>query len=254
MDILPIFLSTYSISSSILTLDDPKDYKENAPKSIIKISLDNNLKEIYLCDNSFSGFVVGYKAAAKYDLQLNYGIKLTLCNDIQKKDDDSKLSESRINLWIKNSDGYKKLVKIFSKAATDGFFGKPRIDCETLAALWDESCLSLTIPFYSSFLHKNSLYQSNCLPHFNFTQPTFQREQNDLPFNYLIDAALEKYCEATKSPIINTQSIYYEKYKDFLYYLSFICLHNRSNLEKPRADHLASDNFCFEHYLNLKNS
>lgn len=255
MDIIPLFKSHYSISGSVLSLDNQKDLYDNetGPDSIIDIALKNNLKEIYLLDTSFSGFVTAYKNCEQNNIQLNFGIQIILCNNINDKSEESKETESKINIWGTESKSYQKLIKIYSKAATDGFLERPRIDSKTLKNMWNDS-LVLTIPYYYSFLHRNLLYQSNCLPEIDELKPALQIEYNDLPFNFLIDEAINRFQETNKWEQVNTQSIYYYKKKDFLYYLAYRCLNNRSNLEKPNLEHMASDNFCFEHFLELLNN
>jgi hypothetical protein len=46
-----------------------------------------------------------------------------------------------------------------------------------------------------------------------------------------------------------TKSIYYKNRDDFLAYLTFRCINNRSSLEKPNIDHMCSDEFCFESWM-----
>jgi DNA polymerase-3 subunit alpha len=229
-----------------LTLDKPEDTVENGPESIIKICEEEGLKDVYLCDSNMSGFVSAYKntSAAKQDL--HFGLKLVICNNMQEKTFESKQTESKVILWMRNSDAYADLIKIYSIAATEGFYERPRIDTATLREYWNERNLMLSIPYYYSFLHRNLLYGSNCLPDFSFSKPFLHQENNRLPFNYLINGALEKYATASKLDIVPSKSIYYRRKKDFIYYMAYKCIHERTNLEMPEVEHMASDEFCLE--------
>ena len=46
--------------------------------------------------------------------------------------------------------------------------------------------------------------------------------------------------------MIHSKSIYYKLKKDFLAYMTFKCINNRTTLEKPNMDHLSSNEFCWE--------
>src|SRR6266498_3145444 len=129
---LPIFQSHYSIGRSILTLEKPKDTVENGPDSIVSLCLTNKFKEIILVDNNMSGFLQGYVNVKENNLNYVFGLKTNICNDIANKTYESREKTSKIIIFIKNTAGYKDLLKIYSKAATDGFYYEPRLDYKEL--------------------------------------------------------------------------------------------------------------------------
>ena len=49
---IPLFTSHYSIGKSILTLDHPDKQTEGGSTSVFSIAQKNNLKEIFLVENS----------------------------------------------------------------------------------------------------------------------------------------------------------------------------------------------------------
>ena len=55
-----------------------------------------------------------------------------------------------------------------------------------------------------------------------------------------------------KFEIQKTQSVFYYEREDFLAYLTFRCINKRTNLNKPNLEHMSSDTFCFESYLNAQ--
>ena len=91
---------------------------------------------------------------------------------------------------------------------------------------------------------------------FNFTKPTFFIEDNGLPFDSITRDAVINYCSAHGFNTEKVQSIYYKNKKDFSAYLTYklICGRNsfagrELSLEKPNFDHLGSDQFCWESYM-----
>ena len=257
-NIIPIWTSHYSIGNSILTLDNPppKDKPEEiesylkGPKSIIQLCDENKINPFFLVENNMSGFVKAYKNSKENNLQLRFGLKMVVCNDITNKSTDSLKTEHKVIVFIKNSRGYKQLIKIYSEAATKGFYYRPRIDCTTLEKFWKKSDLLLVHPFYYSFLHRNLLYFSACQPNYNFADNIFIIEENDLPFNYLIENAVNKFCNGKKLKV-NAQTIYYEKPEDFKAYISYKAIHNRQTLDAPNEDHFGSSQFNLKRWKEL---
>ena len=225
---LPFFKSHYSIGRSILTLEKPEDRKEDGPDSIIDIAVKNNLEEVFLVDDSMSGLLEGYTNLLDEKIKLVFGLRLEMCPDITEKDEDSILNSSKIVLMARSREGYNSLIKIYSTAAKDGFYYKPRLDFKVLKTLWNKELL-MVIPFYDSFLHKN----------------VFAKENSNLPFDSLISSKIEEYTK-DKYETLDVRSVYYKDKKDFKAYLTFRCINNRSTLNRPQLDHMSSNEFCFE--------
>jgi len=87
---------------------------------------------------------------------------------------------------------------------------------------------------------------SVCFPKFEFTKPVFFIEDNDLPFDYIINKKVKTYCKENEMQSLAVKSIYYENKDDFKAYLTFRCINNRSTLDNPKFDHLCSNEFSFE--------
>jgi len=249
---IPLFKSHYSIGRSILTLEEsnPKEYNPKKPASIIDICKENKLSQLVLVDDSMSGFLEAYTNTKKENIQLVFGLRLTFCADITVKDEQSLSSNHKLIIFSKNSGGYKKLIRISSKAATDGFYYEPRMDFATLKELWSEDNLSLGVPFYDSFLHQNLLNFSSCLPDFSFTRPQFFVESNKLWIDSFLEEKVRQYCEVSDYPVCVSKSIYYKQRKDYLAYLTFRCINNRTTLDAPNLEHMTSAEFSFEAHMD----
>jgi DNA polymerase-3 subunit alpha len=251
MEIVPLFKSHYSIGRSILTLED-EEKEENQPDSIIDIAKDNNLKEIYLVEDNMTSFLQAYTNTKKYNINLRYGLRITLTDDMKDKTEESRQKNCKFVIFFKNQEGYKNLINIFTTAAKDGFYYEPRIDYKILSLLWNEDNLLLAIPFYDSFIFNNTLKGSVCVPDLEFTKPILFIENNNLPFDHIIRAKVLAYAKANKLETLNTKSVYYKDNKAFKAYLTFRCINNRSTLNKPELSHMTSNRFSFES-LSTKN-
>ena len=244
---LPLFKSHYSLGRSILTLEKPEDALPNGPDSIVDIAEKNDLKEVTLIEDSITGFLQAYKNLSEKNVKLIFGLRMTVCSDLEEKSEGSINGSCKYVILSKNTRGYERLIKISSHAAKKGFYYEPRTDFKSLERNWDNNDLVLAVPFYDSFLYYNTLTTRICLPQFGFTNPVFLEESNSLPFDELIRSSIAIFTkDSNLHPTIKAQSIFYHSKKDFKSYLTFRCINNRSNLEKPQLDHMGSNEFCLE--------
>ena len=241
---LPLFKSHYSIGKSILTLEEEGSSIEDGPQSIIDLCKKNKMKDLFLVDDSMSGFLQGYLNSEKAKLNFRFGLRISVCDDLREKNEEQRKKTSKVVIFAKNKQGYKRLIKIFTEAAQEGFYYVPRTDYESLKRHWNDKDLYLMVPFYDSFLHLNALHGHMCMPDFSFCDPLYAVEQNDVPFNYLIENRLSEYCNQDKC--VDVKSVFYNKKEDFKAFLTFRCINNRSTLDKPNLDHMTSNEFCLE--------
>lgn len=253
---IPLFKSHYSIGKSILTLGAPNASRNPAgATSIFDIATENNLSELVLVEDSFMGFLEAQKISEQLGINFIFGLRFDVCQDVTDISDESlRKCSHKVIIFLKNAAGYKTLNHIYTQCKTihNGW-----LDLSVLSDLWRERHLSLAIPFYDSFIFKNLTSFNACVPNFPFTSPTFFTEDNSLPFDGLIREGVNEYACSQNSLIQPVQSIYYNRCSDFDSYLAYklICGRNsfagRSlSLEKPNFDHLGSNEFCWESYLN----
>jgi DNA polymerase III alpha subunit len=248
---IPVFSTHYSIGRGILTCDDPMDVIDPLSSiSIFSIGKKYQLKEIYLAETSFSGFIEAQKYSEKAGLDLRFGIKFIIATNAQDKSEDSRCTESKITVWMKNSDGYKDLIKLYSAihAHEENFYYYCRGDWKIVKDHWTDNLL-LTVPFYDSFLYKNLLEYGRCVPNLA-KSPIFEVSEMGLPFDRLIRECVIKYILDSGYETLLTHPIYYYQKSDFLAYQTFRCIGNRSTINKPQLDHMSIDSFCWEEYCN----
>ena len=107
---LALFKSHYSIGKSILTLNDPSKTSEGGSDSIFQIAKDNSLDKIILVEDSLVGFFEAYKKCKELNIQLIFGLRLSIRNSNNKEDESS---DHKVIIFSKNDKGCKLLNKIY---------------------------------------------------------------------------------------------------------------------------------------------
>jgi DNA polymerase III alpha subunit len=233
-------------------LDAPKEgKKENTPDSIFDIAVENSLKEVFIVDKTLTGLVSAYETAKKCNIKLRFGYRVTVCNNIDVKDNNSIRSSSKYIIFA-SKNNYDDLIKLHNVASTKGIYkDTPRLDFKILEELWTPN-LTLGIPFYDSYYFYNLLFGYECVPSISFTKPFYFIENNSLPFDNLLASHVTS--TADKDFIIPSKTIYYKNRKSFPAYMAYRCILNRTTFDKPELKHFGSKNFCMEALIeDLKN-
>lgn len=259
MNVLPVFTSHYSLGDSILTLEEAGKTRPGNPVSICDLAKENKLAQVILVEERIDGFNEAYKNIQKPGIaQLIYGLKLVVCDDMLNKEEPSQKNESKVIIFVKNTQGYNDLIRIWNRAWTDGFFSyrdtaHGRIDWKTLGTLWTDN-LMLALPFFSSFIAKNALTFASIVPALPVSLDKliiFREVDSDLPFAPIIDAAIDQFCANRTVTIQPVKSIYYKGAEDYDTYVTFRAIHNRSEFMRPEAEHLYSNKFSFDAWKEL---
>ena len=100
---VPLFKSHYSLGKSILTLSKAGSSEPDEPSSIIDIAKKLKISDVYLVDDSISGFLEAYKSCEDSKLNLRFGLRLTVCDDITNKTAESKEREHKVIIFAKNT-------------------------------------------------------------------------------------------------------------------------------------------------------
>lgn len=245
----PLFKTHYSFKS-ILTLDKLDDkyfekhgdwIEQNRPVSVCAIAKKHNLNRIVLVEDSISGFLEAYK---NLPCEFLFGWRVTCCADMTVKDQESLNRNHKIVIFINNTAGYRDFIKIHNLAATEGFYYEPRLDDKILREMWTEN-LTLAIPFYDSFIYQNNLTFNSCLFNYGDIKPVVFLEQHGLPFDDLLRKAAKQHADTEQLETQQVQSVYYYQKSDFLAYMTYRCIHNRSTWAKPELQAMSVDTFSY---------
>ena len=234
------FFSSANSFNSILTIDKPFKEKEGGSDSIFTIAKEKNLDTVYLVEKNPSSFPQALKNATECGLKLVYGLKLTVCQDMDDKSPESISTEHKMIFFARSGNGYKEgLMKMYSLAATRGNFGGlPRIDLKTAREYIHH--VYTVIPFYDSYIYQNLFNFGQCIVELDFPH-VYAVESNDLPLDKLM---AKKVREAGE--IIDVQSIYYKKREDLLAYVTYRAIQNKSSVDCPNLSGFGSGGFCVE--------
>ena len=268
MDILPLFHDT-SDKKSLLTYNKPPDFSkakddkelqelkaryEAGPQSIIKICKDHGITQCFGVSRFMNSFYEAFRETKKIGIQFNFGLELIMCNDAKDHTEQSIINNHKIIIFFKNGElGYKSLIKIYTAchANIDNFYYISRFDYKSLKELWNDN-LIMVIPPFDSFLHCNTLKFSNIIPDL-FVKPTIFKECNSgLPFESLINGAIDNFNIDNKYEVQNVKTVCYYKKEDARAFQVYRCIESRSTMQKPELDFFCSSNFSFENYLELK--
>lgn len=244
-NITALWKSHYSLGKSILNLEDSSEPEKS--DSIFQIAKDEGLKEITLVEDSMGGFLQAYKNSKKLGIKLNFGLRLSFVNDLTQSLEDRLNSSHKNIIFIKNEDGYKRLIKIYSKAATEFYNKEPQIDYNECKNLWDDKDLLMAVPFYDSFLMNNLLTNKACIPNY-FTEPQTFEEDNNHPFDFILSDKLKSLGVKTDK----VKSIYYRNKADFQAWQTFKLICNRTygnmSLSRPNLENCCSSEFSYESF------
>lgn len=251
--ILPIFYD-HSSRRATLTYWPAKEVTPGGPQSIIELCKRAGLSQCFGVSTNFHTFLEAWKGCKDAGLHFCFGLELVMCNDAKLHTEESRASEHKIIVFMRNTAGYEDLIKLYTACHgnAENKYYRQRFDYPQLNALWTDNLL-LAVPFFDSFLHRNILgYGSHIVPHMPVNPILFREVATGVPFASLIDAALDNYCRAGDHEQVRTKTIYYEKREDFAAYITYRAIQARTTFNVPNMDFMCSPRFCFEEWEELQ--
>ena len=242
-----IFTSHHSIGKSILTLEKDKQIEANSPVSLLTLAKKDKMARVLLVETDFSGYWKAYDGAQEMGLQLCYGLELWAGNPEDIK------SLSKVIVWLKNTQAYFSFISYYSNSATKNLRGSKKIiEWAELEKLVVENPkeVSISIPFYHSFLAQNSLELGcNIVPNLNKIRPNFFIENHDIPTDEMIGERVQRFAETSGLEVLNTHRVLYHLTSHAKAYMVARCLQKRTTWQKPNLDGFCSDQFSYESYI-----
>lgn len=252
-----LFKTHYSIGKGVIQANDPaKEDKKGGAPNLVDICLRNKAKigdKCFVVDDSMAGIWPIYKTLKSKNIPLVFGLRINFVSDANDKSESGNISAHKNIIFAQNEVGYKKLIKISTKAHVDFFHEIPRIDYDYYHSIVNsldstESGLVLSVPFYDSFLYNNKITQNQCVPDFRSLKPAMFVENNDLPVDAPLQRAVVKYAGENGLEVVETQTVYYENKEDSIKYLVRRCMNREKGrqrtIEKPELPGFGSDGFC----------
>lgn len=256
-DILPLFSTSASrVQGGIWTIEKAgaaaKTGRTHGPISLCDIAKRDKLTQLHLVQTNCIDLMMAAKNLAEVGCALVYGLKIVVCDDMTIKDEASFRNESKVIIWMAG-DGladYEALIALYTKAAQDGFYYVPRLDWKTLKAMWHPD-LMLSLPFYSSFLARNTLTFASIVPDLPVKPNVLVEVDQRLAFDDLILDAVNRYIEESGAEVEQVKTCYYERRAQAKDYLCYLCALDRKTYDKPGRDWFWSKQFCLEAHKEL---
>lgn len=250
---LPLFHVSSSLrEGGIFTVDKAgaaaKAKRFKGPVSLCDLARDEKLAQLHLVASNFVDFMMAHKHLREVGCDLVFGLKLVICESMADKSEESLKSESKVVVFMREG-GYQRLIQLYTKASTDGFYYVPRLDWAALAALWSDD-LTLALPFYSSFLAKNTLTFAAITPRLPAPPIVLREVGQQLPFDHLLDQAVDRYVAANPCEVQPCKSIYYRRRQDARNFLIWRSILERKTWDIP-PDGMTSREFAYEAWKEL---
>ncbi len=193
-----------------------------------------------LVEDNFYGFRVVNKAFLHAEIPMVYGVKIPVVQ--------SSITEktSKLIFFPKNNKGVHVVRKLYTKCFTS--VG----ECLNLSDLGEGELddVSIGVPFYDSYVFNNIFHFGMCDLFLDKYDHFYIEESNNHPFDFQISAALKKLKVKTEK----CKSIYYRNKDDFEAFQMYKAVCNRKQgrvptFSNPRLNDFASNEFCYESYL-----
>ena len=253
--IIPLFSVSSSLKGGgVFTTEKAGAAKDSGrvrgPVSLCDLAKDEGMKKLTIVASNFADFMTGYKNLAKAGCDMAFGLKVVVCDDIAVKDEESLKSESKVVLFMRSDKAYHALINLYTKAATDGFYYVPRLDWKTLRYMWSDE-LILGLPFYSSFLAKNTLTFAAITPDLPVKPVLLREAGQEMPFDDLLNGAVDQYAAASGAEVQPVKSIYYKRREDAKAWQVWQAILRRTGWDNPGLEHCCSREFSYESFKEL---
>ena len=222
-------------------------------EKMVKTAADLGMDQLAITDHgNMFGVLKFYKTCRAHDIKPIIGCEFYVAPEsrFDKKGSEQKNRYYHLLVIARNQQGYKNLMQLSSRAYTEGFYYKPRIDDELLekysgGLIGASACLAGEIPQlimddkYEAAVEKARYYERL------FGQGNFYLELQDhgIPEQKTVNQSLVKMSKETGMPLIATNDIHYIKREDANAQDILICI--GTNKKKDQSDRLKFDSDQF---------
>ena len=220
-------------------------------KKLMKAAKEKGMDSIAITDHGVMyGLVDFFKAAEENGIKAILGCEIYVVpKSMHIKQPDKENSTYHLVLLVKNEIGYKNLMKIASVASIEGFYYKPRVDCdylrehsEGLIAL--SACLGGEV---QSNLIKDNYEKAKeaALKYKEIFNGDFYLELQDhgMEEQKKVNEANIKLSEETGIPLIVTNDVHYINKEDSKSHDVLMCIQTAKTIDDPHRRRYPSDQF-----------
>ncbi len=222
-------------------------------EKMVKTAAELGMDQLAITDHgNMFGVLKFYKTCKAHDIKPIVGCEFYVAPEsrFDKKGSEQKNRYYHLLVIARNQEGYKNLMQLSSRAYTEGFYYKPRIDDELLqryggGLIGASACLAGEIPQlimdnkYEAAVEKARFYENIFGPG-NFY---LELQDHGIPEQKTVNQSLIQMSKETGMPLIATNDIHYINREDANAQDILICI--GTNKKKNQGDRLKFDSDQF---------
>ncbi|MFH1202344.1 MAG: DNA polymerase III subunit alpha [Candidatus Omnitrophota bacterium] len=229
---------------------------------IVSLAKKNGMDALSITDHgNLFGAVEFYNEALNQGIKPIIGCEVYIAPESRFKKTSISIQEASHHfiLLAKNEEGYGNLMKLVSFGYLEGFYYRPRIDKEILAAyskglIGLSSCLKGEIPCLIQQNQIKEAYKvadefSKTLGKGNFY---LELQENMIPEQKLVNEALIKASKDLNLPLVATNDIHYLYKNEAKAHEALLCIQTQSTLDDPNHMRFQTDEFYFKSPEEMK--
>lgn len=224
-------------------------------KDLVRAAKSFNMPAVAITDHAnLYGVVEFYKACKEAEIKPIIGCELYTCPNRFEKTK----GRNHLVLLCKNEAGYSNLVKLVSRANTEGFYYKPRIDRELLEQHHEglialSGCMAGEIP---QLILAGKLAEAEKTARYfrDLLGEDFYLELQDhgIPEQGVINRGIIEIANKLDIPLVASNDVHYLEQKDAYIQDVLLCIGTKDVLSNPERFRFDSDQFYFKSPEEMK--
>jgi DNA polymerase-3 subunit alpha len=197
------------------------------------------------------GVLDWYKAARAHDLTPIIGMEAYLAQGNMRERD--RRSSYHLLLLAENERGYRNLLKLASKASTEGFYYRPRVDLDLLNELRDGLiCTSACLggPVANNFLEGDNQEAERLarrlLEIFGSDRFYLEVQDHGLAEQHRTNPQIVALARSSGIPLVATNDVHYVDRADAPIQELLVCIQTNTTMDDPNRMRMESDQFYFK--------
>ncbi|HZK43372.1 MAG TPA: DNA polymerase III subunit alpha [Syntrophomonadaceae bacterium] len=230
-------------------------------KALVSRAAELDMPAIAITDHGvLYGVIDFYREAKKQGIKPIIGCEVYVATRT-RFDKEARLDENQYHLVLlcKNETGYKNLVQLVSRAYTEGFYYKPRVDYELLAKYSEglialSGCLAGEIPQLilkgqMEAAVETALFYQNIFGEDNFF---LEIQDHGIEEEKTAYEAMFAISEKTGIPLVATNDTHYIYRNDAAVHDVLLCIQTQTNINNEKRMRFQGDSFYFKNEEEMR--
>ncbi len=205
------------------------------------------------------GVIDFYDEMVKAGIKPMIGLETYVVNDIKKDISEKVREKNHLVLLVKNTEGYKNLIKLSTYAFTQGFYYKPTIDKNILrehssGLIAISACIHGEIA--AKIINNDEAGAFNAATEYLsiFGEGNFflESQYHGLEEEIVMNRGLKELSQKTSIPIVATNDVHYLKKEDAKAHDILLCIQTGQTMKAEDRMRFATNEFYFKNYDEMK--